>query len=225
MAAPVHSPVLKGTLMAPKTSGKSRSKGSRGAAATAEDILADDAASKRIAELGAQLLDTRATTATHAARVLGEIVARKPTMTAPLVDKFVAGLTSPHKRVAQTAAEGLATLSRSAPAKVARHLDKLKAAFDEAAYAGRDGVVRTFSGLCTASVSYQERVEPTLTRALQQADGKTLRRWSEIVLPALKGEPHARARAVVEQRLVDLSRAEAQPIAELLGIKLRANTR
>lgn len=212
--------------MASKTSGKSRSKGARGAAATADEILADEAAPKRIAELGAQLLDEhRATTATQAARVLGEIVARKPALTAPVIDKFVAGLTSPHKRVAQTAAEGLAVLSRTAPAKVARHLDPLKAAFDEASDAGRDGVVRTFSGLCIASVSYQGRVEPTLTRALQQADGKTLRRWSEIVLPALKGEPHARARTVVEQRLADLSRAEAQPIADLLGIKLRASTR
>ena len=44
---------------------------------------------------------------------------------------------------------------------------------------------------------------------------------TEIVLPSLKGEPHARARAVVEDRLHSIPRQFAQPIAAFLGIKLR----
>mgnify|MGYP000741766283 CR=1 FL=1 len=42
-----------------------------------------------------------------------------------------------------------------------------------------------------------------------------------IVLPALKGEPHARARGVVEARLYRIPRAIAQQIADILKIKLR----
>jgi hypothetical protein len=41
------------------------------------------------------------------------------------------------------------------------------------------------------------------------------------VLPALKGEPHAQARAVVEQRLSAIPRPQAEKISEFLGIKLR----
>ena len=86
---------------------------------------------------------------------------------------------------------------------------------------GKDGLVRTFAGLCTASVAYQKRLEPALARALGEAEPKLLIRWTEIVLPALKGEPHARARAVVEERLPVIPRPQAQKIADFLGIKLR----
>ena len=60
-----------------------------------------------------------------------------------------------------------------------------------------------------------------LDLALGQADARTLVRWTEIVLPALKGEPHARARAVVEGRIGELPRPIAQKLADFLGIKLR----
>ena len=58
-------------------------------------------------------------------------------------------------------------------------------------------------------------------KALTGAEPKTLLRWTELVLPALKGEPHAQARAVVEQRLNDIPRPQAEKIAEFLGIRLR----
>ena len=101
----------------------------------------------------------------------------------------------------------------------------LKASFEEANDVGKDGLVKTFAALCTASVAYQKRLEPVLTLALNGADGKTLFTWSQIVLPALKGEPHARARAVVEGRLDLIPRAYAQQIADFLGIKLRLRYR
>ena len=85
--------------------------------------------------------------------------------------------------------------------------------------------MRTFANLCTASVAYQKRLEPVLTLALEICDGKTLLRWSELVLPALKGEPHARARAVVEDRLDRIPRSIAQQIAQSLGVKLRVRYR
>ena len=94
-------------------------------------------------------------------------------------------------------------------------------AVSAASPAGKDGLVRTFAALCSASVAYQKRLEPVLDLALGQADAKTLVRWTEIVLPALKGEPHARARAVVEGRVGELPRPVAQKLAEFLGIKLR----
>ena len=107
----------------------------------------------------------------------------------------------------------------------ARQLEVLKGSFEEASDVGKDGLVKTFAALCTASVAYQKRLEPVLTLALDGADGKTLLAWSQIVLPALKGEPHARARAVVEGRLDLIPRSYAQQIADFLGIKLRLRYR
>jgi hypothetical protein len=112
-------------------------------------------------------------------------------------------------------------MARLAPARVARHLQLLTDSFSAASPLGKDGLVRTFAALCSASVAYQKRLEPVLDLALGQADPKTLVRWTEIVLPALKGEPHARARSVVEARVADLPRPIAQKLADFLGIKLR----
>jgi hypothetical protein len=123
--------------------------------------------------------------------------------------------------VVQSAASALAPLSRIAPAKVAKQLPLLTQNWSATTEEGKDGLVRTFAGLCTASVAYQKRLEPALAQALGEAEPKLLIRWTEIVLPALKGEPHARARAVVESRLANIPRPQAQKIADFLGIKLR----
>jgi hypothetical protein len=161
------------------------------------------------------LEDERETIANQAARLVQELAELKPELLVPLIDRFSRLLVSKNRRVVASAAGALAPLSRIAPAKVAKQLPVLTP--EE----GKDGLVRTFAGLCTASVAYQKRLEPALARALGEADPKLLVRWTEIVLPALKGEPHARARAVVEERLPHIPRPIAQKIADFLGIKLR----
>ena len=102
----------------------------------------------------------------------------------------------------------------------------LKGSFEEANDVGKDGLVKTFAALCTASVAYQKRLEPVLTLALNGADGKTLfSHGARSCSPRSKGEPHARARAVVEGRLDLIPRSYAQQIADFLGIKLRLRYR
>jgi hypothetical protein len=196
-----------------------------GAVAAAQKILADESPQSKIAEHGETMMEGPRTAATQSARVLGEIIGARPELVVPLVAKFARGVSSSNKRVVQTSAEALPAIARIAPARVARQLDVLKGSFEEANDVGKDGLVKTFAALCTASVAYQKRLEPVLTLALDGADGKTLLAWSQIVLPALKGEPHARARAVVEGRLDLIPRSYAQQIADFLGIKLRLRYR
>jgi hypothetical protein len=156
-----------------------------------------------------------------AARVFEELIAHKPELCAPHIERLVRGLSSAHPRVVQAAANALPVLARVAPAKVARHLDRLLTGFAGASEVAKDGMVRTFVALCVASVAYQRRVIDVLEAALTGADAKTLQRWTELVLPALKGEPHAQARAAVERRLNEIARPQAEKIAEFLGIRLR----
>ena len=186
-----------------------------------DELLTQENPAAQVAEHALTLHGKSATAAVAAARVLHELVERKPELLVPHAEKFARGLTSKHKRVVQTSADALPAIAKIAPAKVARHLEILKAAYEPGILAARDGLVRTFSALCTASVAYQKRLEPSLTTALEGADAKTLLKWSLIVLPALKGEPHARARSVVEARLYRIPRSIAQQIAEFLKIKLR----
>lgn len=200
-------------------------KKSGGAAAAARKLLAEENPQSKIAEHGETMMDGPRTAATQSARVLSEIIHEKPELVVPLVSKFAKGISSSNKRVVQTSAEALPAIARIAPARVARQLDVLKKSFEAANDVGKDGLVKTFAALCTASVAYQKRLEPVLTQALKGADGKTLLAWTEIVLPALKGEPHARARAVVEGRLNLIPRSYAQQIADFLGIKLRLRYR
>ena len=197
-----------------------------GAAKDAVNLIESEDAVAKLQKYGDQMLATeKSTVATHAARVVHEVIQRKPEIIVSLVERFGKGITSDNKRVVQTCSDGLPAITKVAPAKVAKQLDLLRAAFEPASATGRDGLVRTFAGLCRASVAYQKRLEPILTTALESADGKTLRRWCEIVLPALKGEPHARAREVVENRLERIPRADAQDIANFLGIRLRVRYR
>jgi hypothetical protein len=191
-----------------------------GAGAVAAGIVAE-LQTTQITTLGGQLVDDRPATATQAARVLEEVLAIKPEMLVTIIDRFVAGVLGENARVVQTCAAALPHMARLAPARVARHLQLLTDSFSAASPLGKDGLVRTFAALCSASVAYQKRLEPVLDLALGQADPKTLVRWTEIVLPALKGEPHARARSVVEARVADLPRPIAQKLADFLGIKLR----
>lgn len=167
------------------------------------------------------LEDERETAANQAARLMQELAELKPELLVPLIERFSRLVASKNKRVIATCAAALAPLSRIAPAKVAKQLPLLTQNWEHTTEEGKDGLVRTFAGLCTASVAYQKRLEPALARALGEAEPKLLIRWTEIVLPALKGEPHARARAVVEERLPQIPRPQAQKIADFLGIKLR----
>jgi hypothetical protein len=169
----------------------------------------------------AGLEDEREATANQAARLVQELAELKPELLVPLIERFSRLLVSKNKRVVASCAGALPPLSRIAPAKVAKQLPVLTQNWEDTTEEGKDGLVRTFAGLCTASVAYQKRLEPALARALGEADPKMLIRWTEIVLPALKGEPHARARAVVEERLPQIPRPQAQKIADFLGIKLR----
>jgi len=203
----------------------SKKAASGGAVVAAQKILSDESPQSKIAEHGETMMEGPRTAATQSARVLSEIIAAKSELVVPLVAKFARGISSSNKRVVQASAEALPAIARIAPARVARQLDVLKNSFEEANDIGKDGLVRTFAALCTASVAYQKRLEPVLTLALKGADGKTLFTWSQIVLPALKGEPHARARAVVEGRLDLIPRSYAQQIADFLGIKLRLRYR
>jgi hypothetical protein len=196
-----------------------------GAGAAARKILSDESPQSKIAEHGETMMEGPRTAATQSARVLSEVINEKPELVVSLVAKFAKGVSSSNKRVVQTSAEALPAIARIAPARVARQLEVLKTSFEAANDVGKDGLVKTFAALCTASVAYQKRLEPVLTLALKGADGKTLLAWTQIVLPALKGEPHARARAVVEGRLDLIPRSYAQQIADFLGIKLRIRYR
>lgn len=170
------------------------------------------------------LNDSREAPSTKAARVFSEIVTLKPQMAVVGIDQAATAITSSNTRVVSAVAEALPVLAKIAPARIAKHLEQLTDAFSHTSATGKDGLVRTFAALCAASVAYQKRLEPALAQALGEADGKTLQRWTEAVLPALKGEPHARARAVVESRLNTLPKAFAQKIASYLGVKLRPST-
>jgi hypothetical protein len=188
------------------------------AAEAAAKVMVGD---KTILELGDDLVSGKKTASANAARAIEEILEKKPEAVVPIIDRLAKAIAAEDKRPAQTAAIALPVMARIAPARVARHLPKLKDSFDAATPTGKDGLVRTFAGLCTASVAYQKRLEAVLNKALGEADAKTLLKWTEVVLPALKGEPHARARATVEARLGRIPKAVAQKIADFLGIKLR----
>lgn len=188
--------------------------------ALAQELIASSDA-QAVLRHAIALEDDRETTANQAARLIQELAEVKPELLVPLIERFSRLLVSKNRRVVASCAAALAPLSRIAPAKVAKQLPLLTQNWEQTTEEGKDGLVRTFAGLCTASVAYQKRLEPALARALGEAEPKLLIRWTEIVLPALKGEPHARARAVVEERLANIPRPQAQKIADFLGIKLR----
>lgn len=188
-------------------------------------LLADPAAPNLVGQQCEALVDSRQQIASQAANVIAQVFATRPELVVPHVSKLAKAIVTKNKRVVQVCADAMPSIAKVAPARVARELDFLRAGFGGSLEEGQDGLVRTFATLCIASVAYQKRLEPVLTEALSIAEGKTLLRWTQAILPSLKGEPHARARAVVEGRLEALPRPVAQPIADFLGIKLRPRPR
>jgi len=220
--AVVHEPAV-AAIVLPETATTLSHRPSTGAAAVAAEIVAGSAALSFDHYMRA-LGDPKEGVWTQAARVVEEVVNQKPELAAPYIDKLSALLMSDRPRVAQCAAHALPALAKVAPAKVAKHLKTLQGTFAQGSEGARDGLVRTFVALCLASVIYQKRLIEVFELALRDADAKTLPRWVELILPALKGEPYAQARGVAEARMSDpeLPRPTAQRIADLLGVKLRA---
>ncbi len=170
-----------------------------------------------------QALEQEGRPASLAARVVEEVIHSKPQLGAPHIARLVKLLLGGPARSVAVAAGCLPQLAKVAPAKVARHLDTLRAGYAAGSEVAKDGMVRVFIALCLASVAYQRRVIEVLEEALRGAEPKQLVAWTELALPALKGEPHAQARAVVELRLPDLPKPQAQRIADVLGIRLRVS--
>ncbi len=191
-----------------------------GAAAVAAQII-EDGATAKVNQLAKDMFEGKPTAATQAARVLSEVSAAKPDLLVGTVERMVDALRSGNRRVVQTGADALPAIAKIAPAKVAKHMDTLRDSYSETSAVGKDGLVNTFSNLCLASVAYQKRLEPILCEAMADAEPKVLVTWVETVLPALKGEPHANVRSVVEKRLYAIPKRHAQTIADFLGLKLR----
>lgn len=195
-------------------------KKSKSTSALAEEIVSG-ASEQNLAQLISALEDRSSSVATRAARVIEEVITRKPELGIAHIEQLIKLLKSEHVRVVQMAAAVLPLIAQIAPAKVAKHLTTLTESFESVSDIGKEGLVRIFVALCVASIAYQKRLSDVLQLALSSADGKTLLRWSELLLPALKGEPHAFARSAVERRLNDIPRPIAKKIASFLGIKLR----
>lgn len=207
---------------AANAAGPSQRPAGAAAASLASELIAGTS-SVSVEQYVAQLSDSRDATSQHAAKVLEDLAAAKPELLAPQIEALVTLLGSSRPRVAQTAAHVLPVLARVTPAKVAKQLKTMQASFPNASEVAKDGLVRTFIALCVASVTYQKRLIESFELALRTADAKQLPAWVEHILPALKGEPYAQARAVAEARVHDpaLQRAVAERVAGLLGIKLR----
>ncbi|MCC7539749.1 MAG: hypothetical protein IT379_26235 [Deltaproteobacteria bacterium] len=187
------------------------------------EALAKDLLAREDAEATAILvkhLDERETAVSvDVAKVLEIIAAASPKLLGPGADGLAAAIRSTNARTATVASTLLAVAAPAVPARVAKHLDALLKVFPVGAPAVRDALVRAFAGLCAASVAYQRRLGPVLEEALATCSERDLPRWAEVILPSLKGEPHARARAIVERRMPELPRPGVLRVAKLLGVK------
>lgn len=193
---------------------------SRGAAALAEAVL-DGTSPRPLKAYIDDLASDATTTATRSARVVEEVIERQPALGAPFIAKLVQLLASDNPRVVQACANTLPLLGRAAPAKVAKRMPALTAHFEDGDEVVQDGVMRTFIALCAASVAYQKRLIALFDLALRNAPPQAIAAWTPALLPTLKGEPYAQARETLEQRLPQLPPAQAQQVADFLGIKLR----
>jgi hypothetical protein len=192
-------------------------------AVTLANALVSGTSTTSLEQYVEQLVQPNGAGTVQAAQVLEALALAKPELLSPHIELLVKHLDSPQIPVAQCCAFCLPVLARVAPAKVAKQLKTMQAALPDAPAIAKDGLVRTFVALCVASVTYQKRLIDSFELALRSADAQQLPLWVEHILPALKGEPYAQARSVVEQRLPDpqLPREIAQRVADFLGVKLR----
>lgn len=156
-----------------------------------------------------------------AAKTLHELSLLDPRRPGAVVSRIARHLDLEDEEVVAPCAQVLATVTRVAPAKVAKHSDLLVHTWAAAQPVGREGIVQALVGLCEASVVYQRRLGPHLEQVLLDADLEQLVRWSKALLPTLKGEPYANARTIVESRLSELPREEGRAACATAGVSYR----
>ncbi|QQR90150.1 MAG: hypothetical protein IPJ88_18755 [Myxococcales bacterium] len=188
--------------------------------AIAEQIVesGDKVAMKSLAD---DLIVSSTAKINHAAEILDLVLAKKIELGASIADALVKALLGKNRKASSMALVRLPELARSAPAKVAKHLALLQSAFETSPSTVQEGIVQIYITLCTASITYQRKLEKTFHKLMENANDKQLLCWAESLLPALKGEPHASTRSIVEARIPELSKSNAKKLADILGIKLR----
>ena len=154
-------------------------------------------------------------------RLLDDIVIHEPARLANVVDRFVQAMLGEHPKSANVSARILPELARTAPARVAKHLAMLTDSVTGESNEVQDGLVRIFTALAVASITYHRRLVESFAKALEHAEPKQFVMWAQLVLPVLKSEPYADVRTLVENRLPTLPAPFAQKLADFLGIKLR----
>lgn len=190
------------------------------AQATADEI-AENNDKEAIKALADDLIATSTAKVNHAAEVIDAVLEKNIELGVHIADALVRALIGKNRKAAAMAQSRLPELSRNAPAKVAKHLAMLQNAFKDASAAVQDGIVEIYLVLCHASITYQRKLEQSFHELMRNANDKQLLVWAEIILPVLKGEPHASTREIIEARIPELTKNNAKKLADILGIKLR----
>jgi len=164
------------------------------------------------------LLSDRAA-ASGAIKAIYECGYLAPDLLAPHAAVLLGLLASRNNRMVWGGAIALSCVAAAAPDAVWPRRAELMALFPDGSVITRDHVVRAMAHLARSSPARERALAPWLLLALEEVRPVNLPRWAEDVVPVLSGRNRAKAMALVEGRLAELSKGAQQRVRRLLRAK------
>lgn len=177
-------------------------------------VESDDRAG--IQEIAANLFNPKTDIQSDCIKVLYEVGYLQPALITAYAPDFLKLLRSRQNRLVWGAMLALATISRLAAADLYPHIAQIQKAMESGSVITVDGGVATLAGIASADAQYGAAISPYLIQHLRTCRPKDVAQHAEKTLPAITAANRADFIAALEQRLEDLSPAQAARVKRVI---------
>ena len=150
-------------------------------------------------------------------KVLYEIGAIKPRLIQNYVPEFIGLLSSRNNRLVWGAMTALGSIAPLQAAAIGKHASAVMAATEKGSVITQDSGIRVLATVAGLDRVQGARILPFLERFLRSCPAKDLPRHAESILPALNAGNRADVSWILEQRLPELTEAQAKRARKTAG--------
>lgn len=179
-------------------------------------VLAEKPDPQAIKELIAGLQDKDQKLQADCIKVLYEIGYRDPQQIAPFAASFLPLLNSKNNRMVWGGMIALSTIASRSADTLYAHLDTLLTAFEKGSVITKDAGVSVLAGIAAAQPEYAATILPLLFEHLKNCRPGSVAQHAERASVAIRAPYFDAFRAIIQQRLPELSDAQTRRVKKLI---------
>lgn len=178
--------------------------------------LAESGDVKAVKEIAENLCNRDKNTASDCIKVLYEIGYLNPGLIAGHVEAFVRLLVHKNNRMVWGAMIALSTIAGKRPELLYPHLAEIQKAMETGSVITVDAAIKALAFISAGSAKQEKKIFPFLTGHLQNCRPKEVPQHAESILPAVKQRSKKVFISVVQQRMEDMTPAQAARLKRVL---------